>query len=588
VAVSLSISPIRGCGGHITGAATTMRDIRDQRAARTRIEQTNATLEATLRQLRLSEARARQTAELLEQLIESAPDPIWTKDQEGRWAVMNSAAAAVIGRPRQSLIGLGHHDVLPADHADVMQTHDQCILHEGVALRTEDKVFDAGRGQLRIFSSIKAPLRAADGRITGVLGIARDITERKAAEAHLAELNATLEVQVRERTAELEQLTERERAILASAGSAIITADLAGRITSFNPAAEAMFLLPATQALGRAVLGLHDEQDLQAHLTDFPPEVLQVLRPDVLAHEPRSPGALRSEWRYLRADGTGFPGLLSVSVLRDVRGQPVGLLGIVTDLTERKALEESLCHRTRQAEAANQAKSTFLAHMSHEIRTPLNAVIGLSQLLQQMSLPQKAGTFVHHIQLAGEQLLALTNDVLDLSRIEAGELRLEHLPFELSSVLQAVHAIVQPQAAAKDLALHRDVPPELPQRLLGDALRLKQVLLNLLGNAVKFSPAGRVTLRVRELAHAGMHSKLTFEVSDTGIGMTAEAQACIFEPFVQADGSITRRFGGSGLGLSIVQRLVDMMGGTLELESSPGQGSTFRVTVTLTVDSAGS
>jgi signal transduction histidine kinase len=288
----------------------------------------------------------------------------------------------------------------------------------------------------------------------------------------------------------------------------------------------------------------------------------------------------------VRADGTRFPGLLTISALRDGRGQAIGFLGVLTDLSERRALEEALHQCTRQAEAANLAKSTFLAHMSHEIRTPLNAVIGLSQLLSRMELPERALNFVGHIGQAGEQLLALTNDVLDLSRIEAGELHLERLPFELPSVLQAVCGIVEPQASGKGLALHCDVSPALPRRLLGDALRLKQVLLNLLGNAVKFTSKGSVTLRVRELARANSHSKLSFEVTDTGIGMTPEAQQCIFEPFVQVDGSITRRYGGSELGLSIVQRLVDMMGGTLELESVPGQGSTFSVTLTMTVDEA--
>jgi PAS domain S-box-containing protein len=579
--VSLSISPIRSRDGRITGAATTMRDIREQLVARSRIEQANATLQ----QLRHSEARARQIAELLEQLIESAPDPIWTKDQYGRWQVINSAAAAVIGRPRESLIGLRKHDVLPPDYAAQRDAQDQRILREGRAQHFEDEVFDAGRSEPRTFYSIKAPLRTVDGRVMGLLGIARDITERKAAEARLEQLNATLEEQVRDRTATLEQLAERERAILASAASAIIATDMEGCITAFNPAAEAMFLLPAGQALGRPVLDLYDPQDLQAHQAEFPADVLQVLLPGVLASgELEPPGAVRSEWRYLRADGTRFPGLLSVSVLRDVRSQPMGMLGVVTDLTERKALEESLRQRTRQAESANQAKSMFLAHMSHEIRTPLNAVIGLSQLLARMDLLERALHFVSHIGQAGEQLLALTNDVLDLSRIEAGELQLERLPFELPSALQAVCGIVEPQAVGKGLALHCDVPPALPQRLLGDVLRLKQVLLNLLSNAVKFTSEGSVILRVRELARASSHCKLRLEVSDTGIGMTSEAQQCIFEPFVQADGSITRRYGGSGLGLSIVQRLVDMMGGTLELESAPGQGSTFRVTLTMTVD----
>jgi signal transduction histidine kinase len=264
-------------------------------------------------------------------------------------------------------------------------------------------------------------------------------------------------------------------------------------------------------------------------------------------------------------------------VLRDTQGQALGFLVLLTDLTERNALEEQLRERTRQAEVANAAKSSFLATMSHEFRTPLNAVIGLSQLLQQMPLPDRAGYFVSHIHQAGEQLLALTNDVLDLSRIEAGEMHLEVMPFELPRLLDAVQALVQPQADAKGLTLRLAVLPEVPAQVMGDPLRLKQVLINLMGNAVKFTAAGSVTLRVMQIAREDPRVTLIFDVVDTGIGIAPDARTRIFEPFTQADNSTTRRFGGSGLGLSIVRRLVVMMEGTLSVQSQLGEGSTFTV-----------
>jgi PAS domain S-box-containing protein len=574
---TLSYSPVRDDAGAVAGVLVTVIEA----THRVRTEQA----------LRDSKAQVRHTAELLEQVIESAPDPIWTKDLDGRWVVVNSAAAAVIGHPRESLIGLHSHDALPADFADVVIAEDQDILKEGTILRNEETLFDASRGETRIFLSIRAPLRAADGSITGLLGIARDITERKAAEAQLAELNATLEKQVRERTHALQQLAERERAILASAASAIIATDLDGRINAFNPAAEAMFRMPVAQALGRPVLDLYDPEDLQAHLGDFPPEMLQVVLPQAGTQIQGSPGPRRGEWRFVRADGTRFPGLLSESVLRDAQGTPIGLLGVITDLTERKTLEEQLRQRTRQAEAATAAKSAFLAHMSHEIRTPLNAVIGLSQLLAQTCLDERQRKFVTHVNAAGEHLLALVNDILDVSKIEAGEMRLESTPFELPALLQQACAIVEMQAEEKELHLEFELDPALPQRLVGDPTRLKQVLANLLGNAVKFTDAGSVTLRVTQLvleerarADPGpLLSTLRIEVSDTGIGIPREKQAAIFQPFTQADATTTRRFGGTGLGLSIVQRLVKLMGGCLDLKSEPGKGSTFGFTVTLPV-----
>jgi PAS domain S-box-containing protein len=427
-------------------------------------------------------------------------------------------------------------------------------------------------------------LRDERGQVIGFLAVITDLSERK-----------KMEEQLRQRAAELEVLTARERAVFASAASAIIACDLAGRITVFNPAAEKMLRIPASQALGRKVLDFYDHEELRQRAHLFPQEVLEAalqlpLGMGDVAHQALSTARLeesfqdssqQSEWTYVRADGTRFTGLLSVSVLRNQHGTAIGLLAVITDLTERKALEGQLRKRTVQAEAATAAKSAFLAHMSHEFRTPLNAVIGLSQLLAQRLLPEDVSRFISHIHQAGEQLLALTNDVLDLSRIEAGEMQLEHLAFELAPLLEAVRALVQPQADAKAVRVQLEAPADLPAQLVGDPLRIKQVLLNLLSNAVKFTPAGSVALRVKEMQRAQQTVTLRFDVLDTGIGIPHEQQARIFEPFTQVDSSTTRRFGGTGLGLSIVRRLVEMMHGRLELKSQPGQGSTFSVTLTM-------
>ncbi|WP_198321129.1 PAS domain-containing sensor histidine kinase [Azohydromonas aeria] len=526
-----------------------------------------------------ADAREPHSAALLELVLESSPDPIWIKDLQGRFTMVNSAAAAVIGRSRRALVGLRDRDVLPAAFADKLEAEDLRVMRDGESLRLEEALFDAGRAEHRIYASVKVPLRAADGRIAGMLGIARDVTEHKAADQALAELNGTLEAQVRERTLALQQFAARERAILACAASAIVATDLQGRITSFNPAAETLFGLTAAQVLGCPVLHLHDARDLQAQLPqrleELPAGTMPVLRPAAETDVPGIPVASSSEWLFVHAGGRRFPGLLSLSVLRDAQQQPVGLLGVVTDLSERKALEDELRRRTSQAEAASAAKNAFLANMSHELRTPLNAIIGLGHVLQQMALPPQAQAYVGHIGDAGAHLLQLTNDVLDLSRIEAGQLRFEAVVFELRPLLHEVLAVLQPQAEAKGLRLLAELAPELPRSLVSDPLRLRQVLLNLLSNAVKFTDAGDVTLRARVLVRDGRQVLLRLDVADTGIGIDPLALPHLFEPFTQADVSATRRHGGSGLGLSIVRRLVDLMGGTLLVSSQPGQGSTF-------------
>ena len=267
--------------------------------------------------------------------------------------------------------------------------------------------------------------------------------------------------------------------------------------------------------------------------------------------------------------------------------QPGYCAVLLSNISGRKAMEEALRQRTVQAEAASRAKTAFLANMSHEFRTPLNAVVGLSQLLTQMALPEKARGFVGHLRQAADQLMALANDVLDLAKIEAGELLLERVPFQPEALLRSVHAMVQPQAEAKGLALRLDLAPELPARLVGDPLRLKQVLLNLVSNALKFTRQGRVTLRARLPRLDPARATLHLEVEDTGIGIDAVLRERLFEPFTQGDDSTTRRHGGTGLGLVLVRRLVGLMGGQVQLDSELGRGSTFAVTLELEVAADG-
>jgi signal transduction histidine kinase len=245
------------------------------------------------------------------------------------------------------------------------------------------------------------------------------------------------------------------------------------------------------------------------------------------------------------------------------------------NITSRKQLNRELTKAKEAAEAANLAKSAFLANMSHEIRTPLNAILGLNFLLQKTPLSSIQADYVRKTEMAAEFLLGILNDILDLSKIEAGKLELESVDFDLAGLLQNVQMILQAKADEKNLQLTIDLPADVPVNLCGDPLRLKQVLINLGGNAIKFTDKGMVTITVAVDDLSGGETRLRFSVLDTGIGLTSAQQAILFEVFKQGDTSTTRRFGGSGLGLSICRRLVEMMGGEIGVVSVPGRGSNF-------------
>ncbi len=283
-----------------------------------------------------------------------------------------------------------------------------------------------------------------------------------------------------------------------------------------------------------------------------------------------------AEFRLRRSDGRWqwMLGRGNVSE-RAPDGRALRLTGTNVDIDDRKLLEESLAVATRTAQEASKAKGDFLANMSHEIRTPMNAVIGLAHLLAGTPLDAVQSDYLNKLRGASHTLLALINDVLDLSKIEAGKLLIEHAPFNLLTALDQLQLLVGSQAAAKGLSVRAECEPGMPELLLGDALRLGQVLLNLTGNAVKFTEQGSVTVQVTRLASASEEAHLRFAVCDTGIGIDASRVAALFQPFEQADASTSRRYGGTGLGLAICRQLVSLMGGTMGVESTLGVGSTF-------------
>ncbi len=399
----------------------------------------------------------------------------------------------------------------------------------------------------------------------------RDLTSvarLRASEAQVREANGALESTVRARTADLTRARETLASILERAPNAILVCDVEGRIRMANHQVEALFGYSAEELLGQAVEVLVPEPLRPGHRT----------KAAGFASDTAHGSTMRGDAFLGRhKDGHSIPVAIGLNSLDTAEGRLV--VADIIDVTEQRRHQEALTESVQAAEAANRAKSSFLANMSHEIRTPLNAILGLGQLLERTRLEPQQRETVHKIRVSGQILLTLINDILDLSKIESGELNLEVVPFSLGDVLDEVAGLLDDQASARGTRLTFDpIPSAVPNGLIGDPFRLRQILLNLLTNALKFTEAGEVGLAVRLVSQPEPASvQLRFEVRDTGIGMTPEVLGRLFVPFTQADQSTTRRFGGTGLGLSIVKELTDAMAGSVAAESRPGVGSTFSV-----------
>ncbi|CAK0741044.1 two-component system, sensor histidine kinase and response regulator [Azospirillaceae bacterium] len=492
----------------------------------------------------------------LQSITDAMGEGVLSMNSDGRCTFLNPEAERLLGWSLAELSDVSFHDIAHyRDWNGHAVSREECpvlnTVMAGEVFRSEDDSFIRRDGTQFPISIIAVPLREGE-RIVGSVSVFQDITERRRI------LNALQE-------------SERRLKIALDASST--------GLWDWNPQTDVGHFsehwlgmigyrpgeLPETGETWRSLL--------------HPEDAARVLRRLEAHFEGQTP-VYESEFRLHHRDGRWIWVLSAGKVTeRDEDGAPLRVTGIHKDISDYKKAQEELEKAKEEADRANRLKSDFLANMSHEIRTPMNAVMGLSHLLMRTDLTPRQRDYLEKIESSSRNLLGIINDILDFSKIEAGKLIIERIPFSLSGMIQEITTVVQPKAREKSLELGIDLGAGLPATVIGDPLRMSQVLLNLLSNAVKFTERGSVVVTVRGQPRPDGTCLLEFQIQDSGIGMTPAQQAGLFQPFTQADSSTTRHFGGTGLGLAICRQLVELMGGEIGVDSVAGVGSRFHFRV---------
>jgi PAS domain S-box-containing protein len=538
--------PVRNSDGQIVRWFGTSTDIEDYKLAEEKIKNLNDTLErrvqARTAELRESEARYRA-------LVEGVEDyAILMLDPGGSIESWTACAERILGYTESEILGKHFSCFYTTEDRLANRPYEvlQAAIKEG---HFEDVGWRLRKDGRQVWADISiTALRDESGRLRGFSKLMRDITERKTTGERLR------------------QSEEQFRALLESAPDAVVIFDAEGSIALGNVQAERLFGYERLELVGRFVGEL------------IPATGAASLTGHEQWYEPIAARGSGTELSCLRKDGSEFPAEVSVRQIQTPQGARVVMA--VRDITERRQAELSLIAERQKAEAASRIKSEFLATMSHEIRTPMNAILGMSDLLWDSDLNTDQRQYVEVFRRAGASLLALIDGILDLSKIEAGRFELERIEFDLEETIEEAMELVSAKAYSKGLAVLARVSPKVSKDRIGDPARLRQILINLLGNAVKFTELGQVVLTV-ELGASEDPEEIRFAVSDTGIGIPPDKLNTIFEDFVQADSSTTRKYGGTGLGLAICWRLAKLMGGQLVAESELGMGSKFHFTTKL-------
>ncbi|MDD2845900.1 MAG: PAS domain S-box protein, partial [Rhodoferax sp.] len=505
----------------------------------------------------------RQQEEQLRKLVmavEQSPESIVVTNLEAKLEYVNNAFVRNTGYSREEALGQNPRVLQSGNTPKSTYLDMWAMLAEGQVWRGE--LFNRRKdGSDYVEFATIAPIRQPDGQVTHYLAIKEDITDKKRMSDELERHRMHLEELVAERTDALNAALQEQSALFQAASVGIVL--LRERtIVRCNRMLDAMLGYASGEQIGQSVRiwFLDDETYTKAGQ-------------EVYSHINHG-GTHIAERELVRKDGSRLWARMSGRII-DPADLSKGMVGVVEDISEERAALVEIQKARAAAEAANRSKSDFLANMSHEIRTPLNAIIGMSHLALKTDLDKKQRNYLEKVHRSGENLLGIINDILDFSKIEAGKMSMESIDFQLEDVLDNLANLLGMRVEDKGLELLFDTAPDMPYALVGDPLRLGQILINLGNNAVKFTDHGEVVVGVKPLTQSDGQVELHFWVKDTGIGMTPEQTTRLFQSFSQADASTTRKYGGTGLGLAISKSLVEQMQGRIWVESEFGKGSTF-------------
>ena len=504
-----------------------------------------------------AELELRRSEILFHSLVENLPQKIFRKDAGGKFVFANNGFCEELGKTRREIIGKTDFDFFPADLANKYREDDFGIMESGKSLDTVEEHV-AADGEKAWVHVVKTPTYDEASRCSGVQGIFWDVTLQKRTEMALAHERDLL------------------RTLLDSIPDRIYFKDSNSRFLMISRELAKDFGLERPEdAVGKTDADFFSVEHAKLALEDEL-EILKSGRAIIGKTE-------KETWN----DGSVGWVLTTKMPMRNPEGKIIGTFGVSKDITPLKEAEGQLAHARDAALESAKVKAEFLANTSHEIRTPMNAIIGMTGLLLDTSLNEQQRDFLTTIRDSADALLEIINDILDFSKIEAKKLDIEKVPFDLRETVESTIDLLAERSQSKGLALGCLVYEDVWTRVVGDPGRLRQILTNLVGNAIKFTEQGEVMVKIQQERETASRVDLLIEIVDTGIGISEELQTKLFQPFTQADGSLTRRYGGTGLGLTISKQLSEMMGGEIGLESKLGQGSTFKIKLPFQKDNSG-